>query len=87
MLTFLLIIFFFRLHRVFGKEAFLQDLLCDHKGNSLKLNISQRLPLDEALYQKMMDFDKKQLALMVAIEADESVEGLVNYLKVDFMFN
>ncbi|KAI1715838.1 RNA recognition motif domain-containing protein [Ditylenchus destructor] len=67
--------------RVFGKEHLLQDILRDDSGNALKLAISQRLPLDNKFYQRMIDFDQRELALMVAIEGSTSVEPLVKYLQ------
>uniref|UniRef100_A0A914CST5 Uncharacterized protein n=1 Tax=Acrobeloides nanus TaxID=290746 RepID=A0A914CST5_9BILA len=69
-----------RFYRVFGKEHLLQDLLRDDDGNALKLNVNQRLPLDNNFYQKMIDHDKNELALMVAVEGDRPVESLVKYL-------
>ncbi|KAH7725541.1 Protein GRLD-1 a [Aphelenchoides avenae] len=69
-----------RFHRVFGREHLLQDLLRDDDGNALKLTINQRLPLDTNFYQKMIDFDKQELALMIAVEGDRPVETLVKYL-------
>uniref|UniRef100_A0A915E5E5 Uncharacterized protein n=1 Tax=Ditylenchus dipsaci TaxID=166011 RepID=A0A915E5E5_9BILA len=69
------------LYRVFGKEHLLQDILRDESGNSLKLLISQRLPLDNNFYQKMIDFNQRELALMVAVEGDRSAEPLVKYLQ------
>lgn len=65
---------------MFGREHLLQDLLRDDDGNALKLTINQRLPLDTNFYQKMIDFDKQELALMIAVEGDRPVETLVKYL-------
>ncbi|KAI1706265.1 RNA recognition motif domain-containing protein [Ditylenchus destructor] len=69
------------LYRVFGKEHLLQDIMRDESGNALKLVISQRLPLDNNFYQKMIDFNQRELALMVAIEGSTSAEPLVKYLQ------
>ncbi|KAI1710008.1 RNA recognition motif domain-containing protein [Ditylenchus destructor] len=68
-------------YRVFGKEHLLQDILRDDSGNALKLAISQRLPLDNNFYQKMIDLDQRELALMVAVEGSTSVEPLMKYLQ------
>lgn len=58
----------------------MQDLLRDDDGNALKLNVNQRLPLDNNFYQKMIEHDKNELALMVAVEGDRPVESLIKYL-------
>lgn len=59
-------------------------MLRDDAGNSLKLNISQRLPLDTAYYQRMIDLGKDELALMIAVETNERspVTSLIKYLEV-----
>lgn len=57
----------------------------DDAGNSLRLNISQRLPLDDTFLHKMMEYDKNDLALMVAPEGQQSNETLVKYLQVKFL--
>lgn len=36
--------------------------------------------MDTNFYQKMIDFDKQELALMIAVEGDRPVETLVKYL-------
>lgn len=54
----------------------------DDAGNSLRLNISQRLPLDDTFLHKMMEYDKRDLALMVAPEGNQTNENLVKYLQV-----
>ncbi|KAI1718685.1 RNA recognition motif domain-containing protein [Ditylenchus destructor] len=45
--------YLFRFHRVFGKEDILQEILRDEDGNPLELGITQRLPLDQGLYDKL----------------------------------
>ncbi|KAI1718686.1 RNA recognition motif domain-containing protein [Ditylenchus destructor] len=76
------------MHRIFGKEHLLQDILRDDTGNSLKLVVKNRLILSNDFYRKLTTFDENELALMVAVEGSMgkyqlqiSAEPLVKYLK------
>jgi hypothetical protein len=73
----------FSFYRIFGREHLLQEYIRDDVGVALKLSINQRLPIVSDLYQKLVDFDKKDLALILAVGADESTEALIKYLRVN----
>lgn len=70
------------MHRVFGKEHLLQELLRDPDGNALRLNIEQRLKLDNDYYQEMIELGARDLALMIAVEGSVSTDRIVSYLQV-----
>lgn len=72
---------FFSLHRVAGKESILQDFLRDEDGRVLKLNINQRLPLDDSLFDKITTMDMNELAVCIGAEHDRSLGGLISYLR------
>uniref|UniRef100_A0A914QXI9 SPOC domain-containing protein n=1 Tax=Panagrolaimus davidi TaxID=227884 RepID=A0A914QXI9_9BILA len=69
------------LHRVAGKESILQDFLRDEDGRVLKLNINQRLPLDDSLFDKITTMDMNELAVCIGAEHDRSLGGLISYLR------
>ncbi|KAI1722169.1 RNA recognition motif domain-containing protein [Ditylenchus destructor] len=76
------------LHRIFGKEQLLQDILRDEAGNALKLVVKNRFLLNNHFYRKIITFDENELALMIGVEGNMgkyhlqiSAEPLVKYLK------
>ena len=71
------------LHRISGSEDILQDYLRDDEGRALKLVLNQRLPLDDNLFEKIVNFDESEIAVAFAVERerDRPVESLLAYLK------
>ena len=74
----------FSLYRLFGREHLIQDLLRDSQGVALRLSINQRLPIIADLYQKLIEFDRTQLAVIFAYERERPCEPLIKYLQVQF---
>jgi RNA recognition motif-containing protein len=69
------------LHRIAGKESILQDYLRDEDGRVLKLNINQRLPLDDSLFDKITTMDTSELAVCIGAEHDRTLSGLITYMR------
>jgi hypothetical protein len=47
------------------------------------LSINQRLPNIPELYQKLIEYDRKQLAIAFAFEREKPCESLIKYLQVN----
>lgn len=69
---------------MFGREHLIQDLLRDQQGVAVRLNINQRLPIIPDLYQKLIEYDRSQLAICIALEREKPCEQLIKYLQVIF---
>lgn len=67
---------------MFGREHLIQEHLRDNIGLPTKLSINQRLPIVPDLYQRLIDFDRTELALILAVEAEKPIQPLIKYLKV-----
>lgn len=61
----------------------LQDYLRDESGNSLKLNITQRVKLDQSFYQEHIELGSRELALMIAASNNLSSDKVIQYLLVN----
>lgn len=70
------------LYRVFGREHLIQDMLRDSQGASLRLIIGQRLPVIMDLYQKLVEYNRTQIAISIAVEREITCEPLIKYLQV-----
>lgn len=68
-------------YRLFGREHLIQEHLRDNIGLPTKLSINQRLPIVPDLYQRLIDFDRTELALILAVEAEKPIQPLIKYLK------
>ncbi|CAD6193558.1 unnamed protein product [Caenorhabditis auriculariae] len=73
-----------KLYRVYGAERLLQKLLRDDDGNPLKVQISQRLSLQnqDALQEKFLNHSSKEMCLMVITAKREldDLRPLIRYL-------
>uniref|UniRef100_A0A915CS36 SPOC domain-containing protein n=1 Tax=Ditylenchus dipsaci TaxID=166011 RepID=A0A915CS36_9BILA len=72
------------MHRIWGKEHLLQDILRDDIGNSLPLTVNKHFQMDTKFYDRIVAFKEHELAVMLAVQGNKNTtfKPLIDYLQL-----